>query len=285
MPFYRIILTTLLLSTIAIKFSAQETQGLTFEGELHFRTMENHDENAVKFSFGMSYNGARDIKYIIKGNKVLYKDESTNMYTILDPDKDSIILFSTYIKKGMKFNYSHYIGSYLSAFSADGQCTKELGYINLPSCYRFNIIDDNYKYKDYTAQYIEGRIENQSAGTSIDIINMPNIKIPRAMYHIQLYGISIDGLIAKLTYEQINNVPHVGELKTYVSSELKEMISRNVDDSEFNIPSEISIDISESPFEVVELYKQNDKYLKKNKLYPTQINKNVIYEINEEWDF
>lgn len=131
MSYFRILFTSLFLFTIALKISAQEPQNSAFEGELHFLTMENYDKKVIKFSLGMAYNGARDIKYIIKGNKVLYKDESTKMHILLDPDNDCIILYSTYINKGMKFQYDNYAGAYMSSFSGMGPKTKQ-GYALLP---------------------------------------------------------------------------------------------------------------------------------------------------------
>lgn len=59
-----------------------------------------------------------------------------------------------------------------------------------------------------------------------------------------------------------------------------------MDDSEFAIPADIKVSASESPFEVVKLYKDNSVYLGKNNMYPTQTQQDVVYKIEDEnWDF
>lgn len=255
-----------------------------FEGELHYRSMENHDENLIKYSFEMAYNGARNTSYIIKGDKVLFRDECTHISLLIDPSNNTITLYSDLIKKGMQFDYKNYAGSYLGSFSKDGPSYPG-GHGLRPTLYRFEPTGDTLTFMNYKAEYLKGRIENKSASTAFDIYRIPSLHITKTMYRGQMYGIEVDGLIAKIIWEQVNNVPMLGEFKSYVYTELTDIKERPVDDSEFDIPKGIKIDKSESPFKVVDLYKENAAYLKKHKMYPTQINKDVIYKIDEEWTF
>lgn len=255
----------------------------SFEGELHYRSMENHDNNIIKYSSGMAYNGARNTTYIIKGNKTLHRDECTHMSLLLDPDNNTVILYSDLIKEGMQFNYESYAASYLGSFTKKGP--SYMGLKVTPTLYRFEPTGKNIDFMNYSTEYIKGRIENKTASTSFDIYRTLSFNMPKTMYAAQMYGIEVDGLIVKIVWEQINIAPGLGELKSYVCTELKGIVERPVNDSELTIPKDIKINKSKSPFKVVGLYKNNAKYLEKHNMYPTQINKDVIYRIDETWDF
>lgn len=272
-------LITIMTCLISISCWAQKA----FEGTLEYRTMENHDKQVIKHSSDMAYNGARNITYLIKGNKTLCKDECTHMYTLLDPDKQIVILYSDLLKKGLKFDYTAYTSSYLASFTKNGPSF--MGHGIPPTLYRFEKTGQNIPFMDFTAQYIKGRIENKTSGTSFDLYQTTTFTIPPSMYAAQMYGIEPEGLIVKITWEQVNNVPLLGEFKSYVYTELKQLKERPVEDSEFIIPKDIKIDSSESPFKVVKLYKKNAEYLKKKQMYPTQVNTEVTYKIDETWDF
>lgn len=280
-----------------------------FEGELHYRSIENNDQFTVDASFGMAYNGARNTKYIIKGNKVLYIDECTHMRTLVDGDNDIVILYNELIGKGMQFKYDNYRKTYFSTFSKEGP--SYMGHGNPPTLYRF-AKESDIVTMDKQTEYIKGRIESKTSGMDFDIYAIPSYIMPQAYSQLFLRGIEIDKLIGKMKYESVNlihlatdalgetaikkvaktmskltgaKISDMSEAKTYMLIELKETIERSVDDSEFTIPAEIRINKSESPFDVLDLYKEAHAYLLKNNMYPTQINKEVIYKIEDEWDF
>lgn len=256
-----------------------------FEGKLSYRSLENHDKNTIKYSCGMAYNGARNSTFLIKGNKVLFKDECTCMCTLLDPDNNVTILYSELIGQGMQFDYESYAATYLASFSEKGPSV--LGRTMLkPSVYRFETTGKIADFQGETVKHIQGRIENTYAGTSIDLYQVDSYNIPTTMYVAQMYGINMNGLITKFIWEQQNTGgAFIRELKSYVFAELTNIDNRPVDDSEFNIPQNIKINKSGSPFNVVALYKANAKYLKEHNMYPTQTANDVTYKIDEEWDF
>lgn len=269
---------------IYMPFTTSAQDENLFEGELHYRSMENQNESIIKWSCGMAYNGARNTTYLIKGKKVLFRDESTHMCTLLDPDNNKVTLYSDLIGKGMEFDYKKYTSSYLSVFSKEGPNTAfpQLA----PSVYRFTVTEEKKQFLNLDVEYVQGRIENKSSSTSFDIYRTNSIKLPHTMNVVQLYGIEIDGLIAKFVYEQEVRGPFGMNLKGYVYSELQEINSRTIDNAELNVPSNIVINYSESPFKIVNLYKENSKYLKKHNIFPTQKNTDVVYKIDDEnWDF
>lgn len=51
------------------------------------------------------------------------------------------------------------------------------------------------------------------------------------------------------------------------------------------VPENYDIVVSKSPFKVLSLYRAAKKYLIKNNQYPTQLETDVTYKIEDEWDF
>lgn len=262
-----------------------------FEGELHYRSLENHDKNIVKYSNGMAYNGARDITIIIKNNITLHRDNCTKITTLLVPG-NRIVIYSDILKKGLEFDYTDYSQLYLGAFSSEGPLMpyratlySKVKYNPLPpKLYSFKGTEYSAKILDMHAIHVQGRIENTYASTDFDIMKVPDFNMPKSYYAIQLYGINQSGLIAKFIWKQ-DNKNLLGVLKTYVCTELKRIVERTVDSSEVEIPQEIEIEKG-SAIKLVDLYKDTTKYLKKNKMYPTFTQTDVIYKIDDEnWDF
>lgn len=299
-----------------------------FEGELHYRSMENYDQNTVDMSFGTAYNGARNTKYIIKGNKVLLIDECTHMRTLVDSDNNTTTIYNELIGKGMQFSSGEFAKVYFTTFSEEGpsyDIEKKLSSIkdksfldkipsNRPTVYRFEKEND-VMLMDRQAEYIKGRIENMAVATDFDIYAFSSYVMPKAYSKLFLRGIDIDKLIGKIKYEQTlllravledanfdtkkglkiakkyasklaeTKLANLSEIKSYMLNELKTIIERNVDDSEFIIPADINIDKSEEPTKLLTLSKEVREYLLEHNLYPTQKNKEVIYKIEDEWDF
>lgn len=274
-----------------------------FEGELHYRSVENHDKFVVEASCGLAYNGARNVTYIIKGNKMLLIDECTHMRTLIDVDKNEVILYSDLINKGMQFNYESYAKSYLGSFAEEGPTH---GY--RPSLYRFED-EGQVTHNGKPLDYIKGRIENKTASTDFEFYTDRNIAMPVFFSKTFTYGIGIRGLITRMKYVQNNqininlggvgkliatktisqltggDITEIKEAKSFVLSELKEVRERLVDDAELTVPAGVKISKSKSPFKVLDIYKQNHAYLVQNNMYPTQLNKDVLYAIDEEWDY
>ena len=187
------------MGTLAVNAQGNEP----FEGKLSYRSLENHDETVVKGSHGVAYNGARNTTFLIKGNKVLFRDESSHMSTLFDPDNNVVILYSELIGKGMQFDYESYVASYLGSFSENGPVV--LGQmVSKPSVYRIEATGKTADFQGEAAKHYQCRIENTYAGTSIDLYQVDSYNIPTTMYAVQMYGIKMNGLITKFIWEQMN---------------------------------------------------------------------------------
>lgn len=273
------------MGTLAVNAQGNEP----FEGKLSYRSLENHDEALVKHTYGIAYNGARNTTFLIKGNKVLFRDECTHMSTLFDPDNNVVILYSELIGKGVQFDYESYAASNMGSFSENGPMFQGQ-MVSKPSVYRIEATGKTTDFQGEVAKHYQCRIENVNGGTSIDLYQVDSYNIPTTMFAAQMYGLKMNGLITKFTWETMDKVGgFVGDLKAYVFSELTNIDKRSVDDSEFDIPQNIKIDKSKSPlkmqFKLIALYKANTKYLTEHNMYPTQTANDVIYKIDEEWDF
>lgn len=278
----------LFMCVMVIPLFAQERK--IFEGELHYKAFENIDRNAEKYSLGLSYNGSRRITILVKGNKTLYKDESIHMNALLDPDNNFITFYSDVIKQGIRFDYGRYVNTYLSVFASKGTSIYLKGNIIQmpPLIYRFETEKENFDFLGYNTDYIKGRIEYQASGVSLEIYRTSKYLMPRSTYAIQLYGIELDGLITKFTYQTDADLGLDGKrkLKGFSCMELQEAVERDVDDSEIIVPHDIVVENSTSVFKICKLCKRNEKQLKKLNMYPNQEVQDVTYKIDDEnWDF
>lgn len=288
-----------------------------FEGELQYRSEENYNEMVVNTSFGMSYNGARNTRYIIKGDKLLYIDECTHVHTLIDGNGATI--YSDLINKGIHFDqFSEYAQCMLNTYSKDG--ISYLGVKVTPTLYRFEN-EGTATLMDRTADYVKGRIENASASTDFDIYAFSSFIMPKAYTAMVMRGIETDGIIGKTVWKVTNiignamngvsdkikrsvykkmskiagtNVAPSTDVKGYCMIKLTDIKERVVDDTEFSIPSGIKISYgSEDSLRkraasmtlLTDFYKENHAYLLKHNMYPTQVNREVVFSIDEEWDF
>ena len=78
------------------------------------------------------------------------------------------------------------------------------------------------------------------------------------------------------------------DIRLTVSTEVKSITPRAVDDSEFVVPSDIKmIDPSKEPKKYLKMLTENYEYMKKQGLWPdNSVNEDKIFDnLNEEWDF
>lgn len=214
--------------------------------------------------------------------------------------------------------YSEYAQCMLNRFSKEGP--SYLGHGLPPTLYRFEN-KGTTTLMDRSADYLKGRIENATASTDIDIYAFSSFIMPKAYTALCLRGIEVDGVIGKTVWKQTNmigdamkdmsdnikrsvykkisklagtKVTYTSDAKVYCMSKLTDIRERVVDDTEFSIPSDIKIYYSSenslhkrasTMTQLTDFYKENHAYLMKHNMYPTQVNRDVVFSIDEEWDF
>ncbi len=95
----------------------------------------------------------------------------------------------------------------------------------------------------------------------------------------------VQGMGYDMSFEELTNT----DMKSYMGLELKDIVYRTVDDTEFNLSGDIQIvtdmlSITGSAI-LPKLQSENTAYLKANNMYPDQITEDVVYDINEEWEY
>ena len=249
-------------------------QNKYFEGELVYNNFENHSKIVLKLSKGMAYNGKRTVRVLMKGSVVHIIDEVLHFHTLLVPDENKAIIFNDFLKRGQQFPYNEYVKTYLSQYSISKDKVKGT----------FLKTGETEQVLDRTCDLLKGKVSAMSVKTDLEAWVLPDYKIYDS-YRSVVYGMDIDGLAFKWAYKTIGKVPLIGEMRSYVQSELVEINAREISDAEMNVPEGFSIVESTSPFKVLGLYKDTKKYLKAHNMYPDDIEKEVTYQTEEEWSF
>lgn len=256
-----------------------------FEGVLKYRNFENHSKAVRNLSKGMAYNGARDMELLLKGNKILIKDMSMHYHVLIDPDAGSVVIFNDYIKKGLKSNYKKYAEQYLSGLTPKVTVEGQTKDFNIRETGESQTIND-MKCNRYAGKLTVGVKGLKPVETDVDVWYAADIEVDPIIGAF-LNGLPVPGIPVKLTVDQQGSVPIIGKMNSYIASELHSIEARPVEDSEFEIPADYEIKVTDSPFKMLSLYGQTTKYLKKNNMYPGAADKDseVTYKIEEEWDF
>lgn len=272
---------TLLFSIFVLPISAQSEN--FFEGEIMYRNFENHNKLVIKFSKGMAYNGARNVKVIMKGYNIHIIDESLHMHTLLLPNEDKAIIFNDLLKRGQQFPFSEYVNNYLTSLSPENRTVSG---VIISSTSTIKDTGETKEYKGQICNIYRGQVisNNGSATSDVELWVTSKYDIYKCYWYF-LNGIHVPGIVLKWTYDTKGKVPLFGQMSSYVASEIKAINERDVAEEEMQVPSGYDIVVSKSPFKVLGLYKDMKKYLMKNKMYPTQLESEVTYKIDDEWDF
>lgn len=273
-----------------------------FEGELRYRSMVNADEFMIAASRGLLFNGVRNQTVLIKGNKTLITD-NTQYCQLYDGDNGKIVLYSLACKKGLRFDYEFY-RNFMATWSKDKRViriNKKTSVELSPTAYNVEEHQLSEKYESYDMKAYKILIEHDNNNDSFDVYCIDQ-QMPSSYYDALYHGLSIEGnkLIVKFVLHSLMKLPEINGLakkivskkvganvnnqpKSYECAELKKITVRNVSDDEFSIPNEISVRDSQNLLDLNNLLVEHWNALKKNNFQLEQ--KQVEYEINEDWDF
>lgn len=273
-----------------------------FEGELRYRSMVNADEFMIAASRGLLFNGVRNQTVLIKGNKTLITD-NTQYCQLYDGDNGKIVLYSLACKKGLRFDYEFY-RNFMATWSKDKRVIRinQKTSVELsPTAYNVEEHQLSEKYESYDMKAYKILIEHDNNNDSFDVYCIDQ-QMPSSYYDALYHGLSIEGnkLIVKFVLHSLMKLPEINGLakkivskkvganvnnqpKSYECAELKKITVRNVSDDEFSIPNEISVRDSQNLLDLNKLLVEHWNALKKNNFQLEQ--KQVEYEINEDWDF
>lgn len=263
-----------------------------FEGELLYRSFENHSKLARKLSKDMNYNGAREQRVLIKGNKIMTCDQSVHLNILLDGDKGKVVIYSNLLKRGICYKLDEFIRDYLSTFSQ--KATQE----GEKKEYNINVTNETTTLKGMDCKKIKGEMKKsvttdlfgqkitQNSTGKVDLWYTTKYKVS-PVYSAFANGLAVDGIVVKGTIEILSKIPLFGRCDSFSAMELKEITQRKVADSEFEIPADVNVTETDSAFKMLGIYGDQKKYLKEHNMYPTDADKNtdVKYQIDQEWDY
>lgn len=231
-----------------------------------------------------NYIGTYDSKVIYKGNKTRTEMSYNNSITIatIDGDKISTVTYFPYIKKG-------YTGGTASINQSKGQLeemrkgevekTGETMTILGRKC-------DVYKVKYQQATDSAGTKMVMNLHNDFAICQDPDLPGVDTEVLPGVKGIPLKctvNTLSQTTNEMVNL-----DIEISISTILKSITPRKVDDSEFEIPSDIKIiDADKEPKKFIKMLEENKNYMVKKGLWKeTPEDEAKIYDnLSEEWDF
>ena len=167
-------------------------------------------------------------------------DEMLHFHTLLIPDENKAIIFNDYLKRGQQFPYNEYMKTYLSQYSISKDKVKGT----------FTKTGEKEQVLGHTCDLLKGKVSASSVKTDLEAWVLPDYKIHDS-YRCVVYGMDIDGLALKWAYKTVGKIPLIGEMRSYVQSELVEINARKVTDAEIKVPEGFTIVESTSPFKVL----------------------------------
>lgn len=231
------------------------------------------------------YNGSYTATTICKGNKTCMKLSKDNSVIITLPvdGKYKIITYYPYIKKG------YYMMSDVEDRQAqanfeqmrkgDVEKTGETMTILGRKCSVYKVkyeeVKDSAGTKAITNLHNEFAISDDPSLPEADKEIVPGVKGVPLKFAMNL--------VSQTNNEMVNM-----DIRMAISSILTSITPRKVDDSEFEVPSDIKlVDIDAKPKEMFKIMSENTKYMKKNKLWvDPALNEDKIYDnLSEDWDF
>lgn len=232
------------------------------------------------------YNGICTTTLLIKGSKIREHHGGKNSVTITQTDGNvtKTAIYYPYIKKGYYFTDA--------ANNATGEGGTTIGGVTINQSKiekTGEMMVDSYKCDVYKVKYelVSDTLDNHAV-TNVhcewavipDSVTARKGNTPlensRALK-------STSNIVLQSTSEMLNM-----DMQFNISSTLKKITMRPVDDSEFEIPADIKmVDINKKPKEMIKIIQENAKYLKKNGLWqeaPDEAPK--IYDnLSEDWDY
>lgn len=265
----------------AIGNTPSSQQSKVFEGVLEYVGFENHNKKVISWSKGVAYNGVRHTTIMVKGKKVHMIDQSMHIHTILLPEEHTVYYYSDVTCTGLKLNYEKYVASYLSALDPTTENAKTQGLQN-----HVQKRGRKASFDGHDCEIWEGEQKSKFINNTIELWSDECFSVP---YDVRAFAFNLPftGLPVKFTFSQQGKIPIIGKMSSYSAAELTSMTEKEMSDSDFLPSSDINIKVSDSPFKVLGIIKDNTKLLKKQGIYPTDAEKetDVTYKIEDEWDF
>lgn len=279
---------TLAMCMVAVFGMAQETK--SFEGEILFETFENYSDYILRMSNSIYFNGVHKMRLIVKGDKMHLIDETTKCHAIADNSVPSYVHFCELTKTGMDYGKNIDAMRVLTSdkeINCGGALAPLTNYTFAKTDTEKNILNKKcFLYAGNINREMGGIEQKYEVKSYVSDIPAPN------GYKWNLYGLETPGIALKYSYKYDGghvSVMNVGELSIYVEADVTEIIPREVNDNEFDIPADYKISKgAKNAFALMKYMSSVKKQLVKLGIKGednAQKTTGVHYKTNDEWDF
>lgn len=259
-------------------------EGGFFEGDLYYRAIENHSKATIRWSYGLAYNGERNLRIVMRGSGLDIIDESLQYHTLLLPDQNKVYLYSDLLQRALEFDYS-YVTSYLYSLSPNPSSLT-------PDVTRTNSIvqtDEVVEYNGDLCNKMKGDLVYNGPGNAhykVEAWYSKRYSVYKNYWSV-FQGLEVTGIVKKWVYTFSSDpLPIVGHIYGSVASELLGVIERKVNEKELTVPAGYTIVHNAKNKDLVSLYKDQRKALNNHGCYPgvkdmREIDNNLL----NDWDF
>lgn len=226
--------------------SAQFTSPTEFEGEILYETYERYSDKVMEQQGSVYVNGVHKYKLIVKGSKMHCVDLTTKYHNIYDASQPQMIFYSEHTNSGV--DISHPImfnqiwllkpGSIHVTIAGTTAYSAELTSNTFaPTTTTKTILGQECTLNK--GQIVRKDNSSQTLTYDVQAYTANNILAPSG-YSYNVYGLNIQNIALKWIMNNVIVSPH-GELQTYIEADVTQITPRTVDDSEFDIPSNVTI--------------------------------------------
>ena len=239
-----------------------------FEGEITHNVSITLDKTARKFLKGSD--GAYEMKTIYKNGNELNHEGYYGFITLISRAKDSVYMYQPDIKKGYKCSFSASIADFKetrkemkSYISSTGEAKEMYG----------------ITFKRYKGE--------ETSDATLDTSDQLDYWICPDFDDTWVSNIKVPGLIQYLDYFNKTKIPILGTMTQHLEMSIKELKVREVSDSEFALPTDITFTlVSTQATAESKLKKDHKKWTKEHgKKVGEDIQTRGAAKTKGDWDF
>lgn len=224
-----------------------------FEGEILYETYERYSDKVMEQNGSVYVNGVHKYKLIVKGSKMHCIDLTTKYHNIYNSSQPLMVFYSEHTNTGVDISHQFYLNQIF--LLKPGSINASLG----PASLSFELISNTFAPTTTTKTILghqctlnKGKIvrKDNSQTLTYDVqAYTANDLIAPSGYSYNVYGLDIQNIALKWIMNNVIDSSY-GDLQTYIEADVTQITPRTVDDSEFDIPSGVTITVFKNMFSV-----------------------------------
>lgn len=263
-----------------------------FEGEILYETYERYSDKVMEMQGSVYVNGVHKYKLIVKGNKMHCIDLTTKYHLIYESSQPQMRAYSEHTNTGVDISHPFMFNQIW--LLKPGSINASLG----PAVISFELVSNTFAPTTTTKTILghqctlnKGKIvrkdNSQTLTYDVQAYTANDIIAPSG-YSYNVYGLDIQNIALKWIMNNVIDSSY-GDLQTYIEADVTQITPRTVDDSEFDIPSGVTITVFKNMFSgnaVMKVYKSIRNIYLNNGIAGGDISEKTtgvhLYD-NDEW--